>query len=44
MALEASWSRLYGAIHFRSDCEVGLEAGKKAGEYAVLRAKADGAE
>ena len=44
MATEASLSRLYGAIHYRSDCEAGMAAGKKVGEYAVNRAKSDGAE
>ena len=44
MALEASLSRMYGAIHYRSDCEAGLAVGKKVGEYAVNRAKTDGAE
>lgn len=43
MALEASNSRIYGAIHYRSDCEVGLEMGKKVGNYAIQRAQADGA-
>lgn len=43
MALEASFSRLYGAIHYRSDCEVGLEMGKKVGSYAIQRAQSDGA-
>jgi hypothetical protein len=44
MAQEASLSRLYGAIHYRSDCDAGLESGKKVGEYAVARALSDGAE
>ena len=44
MANEASQSRLYGAIHFRSDCEKGLETGKKVGDYAKARAITDGAE
>ncbi|MFD0793966.1 phosphatase PAP2 family protein [Mucilaginibacter litoreus] len=44
MAHEAAMSRLYGAIHYRSDCEVGLQIGIKVGEYAVMRAKADGAD
>lgn len=44
MATEASMSRLYGAIHYRSDCEAGLASGKKIGERAVLRAQTDGAE
>jgi PAP2 superfamily len=35
MATEASMSRLYGAIHYRSDCETGLACGKKIGEFAV---------
>ncbi len=43
MAEEASMSRLYGAIHFKSDCTVGLAVGKKVGGYAVRRAMADGA-
>lgn len=43
MAKEASLSRLYGAIHYRSDCEVGLSVGKKIGGYAVKRAMTDGA-
>jgi len=44
MAQEASISRMYGGIHYRSDCEAGLEAGKKVGAYAVAKAKTDGAE
>ena len=44
MAQEAAMSRLYGGIHFRSDCEVGLTVGKKIGQYAVDRAKTDGAD
>lgn len=44
MAQEASVSRMYGGIHYRSDCEVGLVTGKKVGAYAVARAKADGAD
>lgn len=43
-AQEASASRIYGGIHFRVDCEKGLEAGKKVGDFAVLRARTDGAE
>ncbi len=35
MAEEASVSRLYGAIHYRSDCTVGLRCGKQIGDYAV---------
>ncbi|MGG9963242.1 phosphatase PAP2 family protein [Ferruginibacter sp. SUN106] len=44
MAKEASVSRMYGAIHFRSDCEVGLVAGNKVGSYAIARGHIDGAE
>lgn len=43
MASEASMSRMYGGIHYRADCEVGLEVGKKIGNYAAERAKTDGA-
>ncbi len=44
MAVEASLSRLYGAIHYRSDCEKGLETGNKVGAYAITRAQTDGAD
>lgn len=44
MAREASMSRIYGGIHYRSDCEVGLTVGTNVGNYAVQRAKTDGAE
>lgn len=44
MAQEASMSRMYGGIHYRSDCSVGLDVGKKIGIYAVKRAQTDGAE
>jgi hypothetical protein len=44
MAKEASNSRIYGCIHYRFDCEVGLEVGKKVGEYAVIRGRNDGSE
>jgi membrane-associated phospholipid phosphatase len=42
LAKEASESRIYGGIHFRYDCEIGLTHGKKIGSYAVTRGKADG--
>jgi hypothetical protein len=42
MALEASLSRMYGGIHYRSDCEIGLEVGRNIGAYAVQRAMHDG--
>jgi hypothetical protein len=44
MAKEASISRMYGGIHYRSDCETGLTVGKRVGSYAVQRALTDGAE
>jgi hypothetical protein len=44
MALEASLSRMYGGIHYRSDCEKGLDVGKNIGIFAVQRALTDGAE
>ena len=43
MAQEASLSRMYGGIHYRSDCEVGLEVGKNIGDYAIQRGTTDGA-
>lgn len=43
LAREASVSRMLAGIHYRADCEVGLETGKKVGNYAVDRGKADGA-
>lgn len=42
MAEEASNSRLYGGIHYRSDCEVGLAQGKKVGNFAIARGQSDG--
>lgn len=44
MAREASMSRLYGGIHYRSDCEIGLVVGANVGNYAIQRARTDGAE
>ncbi len=41
-AKEASESRVYGLIHYRFDCEKGLESGKKVGNYAVERGRKDG--
>lgn len=43
MAEEASLSRLYGAIHYKSDCTVGLTVGKKVAQFAIQRAITDGA-
>lgn len=44
MAREASESRIYGGIHYRFDCEVGLAVGRKIGDYSVVVARVDGAE
>ncbi len=44
MAMEAALSRLYGGIHYRTDCMVGLDVGKNIGAYAIERAKTDGAD
>lgn len=44
MASEASNSRIYGGIHYRSDCAQGLVSGKAVGDFAVQRAMSDGAE
>jgi hypothetical protein len=35
---------LYGAIHYRSDIEVGMNMGNMLGGMAVQRALTDGAE
>jgi hypothetical protein len=43
-ALEASMSRLYGAIHYRSDVEVGLQQGKNVAAFTVTFATTDGAD
>lgn len=43
-AKEASESRIYGGIHFRFDCEAGLIQGKKVAEFALIKAKNDGAD
>lgn len=42
LATEASNSRVFGLIHYRVDCSMGLIHGKKIGEYAIARGKADG--
>lgn len=43
-ALEAAESRIYGGIHYRFDSEAGLEQGKKAAQFTIDVAKADGAD
>ena len=44
LAKDASNSRLFGAIHYRSDCEKGMVLGETVGGFAVARARIDGAE
>jgi hypothetical protein len=44
MAAQASLSRIYGGIHYRSDCSTGLTVGQNVGNYAIQRAVSDGAE
>jgi len=44
MAAEASLSRIYAGIHYRFDCEAGLQCGKNIGSLAVTLGKADGSE
>ncbi len=41
-SMEANVSRIYGLIHYRVDCEMGLAHGKVIGGYAVQRGQADG--
>ncbi|QJW91231.1 phosphatase PAP2 family protein [Spirosoma taeanense] len=41
-AVEASNSRIYGLIHYRFDCQAGLDCGKNIGSYAIAKGKADG--
>ena len=41
---EASISRLYGSIHYRSDIEVGKDHGKRIGGYTIKLAQQDGAD
>lgn len=42
-ANEASLSRMYGGIHFRADCQMGLDHGKRIAGYTVKFATTDGA-
>lgn len=45
MAMEAAMSRLYGAIHYRKDCMVGLDLGYDVADFMVENfAKTDGAD
>jgi PAP2 superfamily protein len=41
---EASISRLYGSIHYRSDIEVGKDHGKRIAGYTIRFARQDGAD
>ena len=41
---EAAMSRLYGAIHYPSDIEVGKDHGARIGGYTVSFARIDGAD
>ena len=41
---EAAKSRFIAGIHTQMDCDSGMVAGKRVGDYAVIRAKTDGAE
>jgi hypothetical protein len=43
LAQEASLSRMYAGIHYRSDCAIGLQVGKSIGNYAVQKGQNDGA-
>src|SRR5688572_3172794 len=43
-ATEASLSRLYGGIHYRSDLEEGMAHGERIGGYTVRFARIDGAD
>jgi hypothetical protein len=43
MAREAPLSRMLAGIHYRADCEMGLETGNKVGAFAITRAQGDGA-
>jgi hypothetical protein len=36
-ALEASWSRIYGGIHYRSDLEQGNKVGIEIGEFILKK-------
>lgn len=43
-AKEASESRIVSGIHYRFDCETGLQVGTAIGNFAVQKAEADGGE
>ncbi|MDQ3813138.1 MAG: phosphatase PAP2 family protein [Armatimonadota bacterium] len=41
MADEAALSRLYGGIHYRFDSDIGIEGGRRIGQLAIERGRAD---
>lgn len=41
-AVEASESRIYGCIHYRFDCKIGLICGENIAAYAIQKGKSDG--
>lgn len=44
MSNEAAMSRFYAGIHYKVDSDSGLVAGQRVGNYAIQRARTDGAE
>jgi hypothetical protein len=44
MSDEAAMSRLYGGIHYRSDCDAGSTLGERVASYTLNFAEQDGAE
>jgi PAP2 superfamily len=44
MKEEASISRLYGSIHYRSDIEMGKDHGRRIAGYTIKLARQDGAD
>lgn len=44
MSKEAAMSRFISGIHTQMDCDSGLAAGKRVGNFAIQRAQTDGAE
>ncbi|MGZ4906462.1 MAG: PA-phosphatase, partial [Halobacteriota archaeon] len=41
-AQQASLSRLYAGVHYRFDCDQGLEVGSKVAQRAIQRGQLDG--
>ncbi len=44
MSAEAALSRFIAGIHTKMDCDSGMIAGRRVGNYAILKAQKDGAE